>query len=110
MHQLGRGRARDDGGRGRCARAREAGARVARAEREGRAEPLAARGEQVPGDIPEEAVLGADGADQTILDPDEVGREGREPDIIDQGHAWRLRRRSGRGRFGRLGMIRAART
>ena len=63
-----------------------AGRGVARAQREGGPEPLAARREQVPGDVAEEPVVGADRVVQAVLDPDEVGGEGREPDVVDQGH------------------------
>ena len=110
--------------RGRRARARR---RVARAQREGRAQPFAARGQQVPGDVAEEPVVGADGVVQALFDPHQVGGEGREPDVVDQRHdstAPSLRRASGApvhrrcGGYGdrregvdsgRLGMIRAAR-
>ena len=58
VDQLDRGAAGDDvGGRGRA----DAGAGVARAQGEGRAQALAARREQVPGDVAEESVVGAHG-------------------------------------------------
>ena len=65
----------DGGGAGHDVRRRGrvgAGRGVARAQRQHRPEPLAARAEQVPGDFAEEPILGLDRLGQAFLDPHQV--------------------------------------
>ena len=57
---------------------------VGGADREGRAQPLAAGGDEVAGDVREERVLGADRAAEGGLDPLHVGRHRREAEGVER--------------------------
>ena len=83
MHELDRSATGHDVGGGRSART---GGGIARAQREGRAEPLPTGREQVPGHVAEEPVVGADRLVQAVLHPDEVAGKGQESHVVDQGH------------------------
>jgi hypothetical protein len=83
VNQLDRGAPGDDGVGGGAAGSRGC---VARAQGERRAQALPARGQQVSGDVAEQAVVGADRVVETSLDAYEVGGERRESDVVDQGH------------------------
>ena len=46
------------------------------------------------GHVAQEPVVGANGVVQAVLDPDQVGGEGRKPHVVDQGHRDRSLRRA----------------